>query len=479
MFTLPLAAVSTVSVSNSAIAADDGTKRAETGDDFATLLGMQVVVAAGEPKIGPAITRPALPKGGKTLPEVAEVAPEATQTASSEFPATGDPAQLPQEELPALPTDVFALATPASMVPVARQAGAGPASRGATTAPACPTPLTPDGTKPLEAATTFAVRQPKSVPQVPQAQSPAPVTVAKSDAATVIASKPNNQPAERDDTGEKPAPGRPKAAPQFSLPVQAAVRAVLVHSADPAQPVGAIKPAPILPEQAAAQATIALAARGNPERPARLPKADAGIALPSDSGTQTALPLASLRPLKHSLAEHTPSADLQTALAVATPDGGPLSAPQTAAPAPSAPPAFARHDFAAMIDRLIEARDSAGAQPVAMTVPHDDFGPVSLHFRTADDGLTVTMASPDPDFARAVSAAVAPAGASNQGDLNRQGGEPASSRQHGGGSAGNDLAGEPRAGSRDAERDGSRQRRDQARLQRSAPRQQGSSGIFA
>ena len=280
------------------------------------------------------------------------------------------------------------------------------------------------------------------------------------------------------DIAEKPAPGRPSAAPQFSVPAQAAARAVLVHGVEAGLTVDPIKPAPVLPERAAAQATIALAARGNSERPARVRPGPA-IALPTDAATQAALPLAPLRPLKAVLAERALSADLPPALVAAPAQGDPQSVPQAAAPAPSAPPTLARHDFAAVIDRLIEARDLAGAQPVAMTLRHADFGAVSLDFRPADDGLTVTMASPDPDFARAVSAAAAAGAANNPGDAARQGGEFASSRQHGSGSAGDDHAGEPPAGSREAEREGSRQRRNQAPPQGSAPRQQGRSGIFA
>lgn len=285
-------------------------------------------------------------------------------------------------------------------------------------------------------------------------------------------------PGKKDDTAEKPAPARPNAAPQFSLPAQASDRAVLVRSADATQPGGPNKPAPILPEQAAAQATIALAARGNPERPGRVAHPVAAIALPTDAETPSALPPVQLPQLKDGLAERLPSADLSAPLVTANLESDPQSAPQATTTAPASVPAPTRHDFTAMIDRLIEARDMAGAQPIAMTLRHEDFGTVSLNFRTVEDGLTVTMASPDPEFVRAVGAAAA-SGAMSQGDLTRHSGETAPSRQHLGGSMSEDSTGQSRAGSREAERDGSRQRRDQPQPQRNATRQPSRSGIFA
>ena len=465
MLTVPLAAVSAVSAINSAIAAEDGAKRAETGDDFATLLGLQVAVAAGESRPAPPITRPALPKGGKALPEVAEADPETAEVASADQPAPEEPAPLPQArlELSALPQTALAFFAPVQIIPA--------------TAPASPLPHGPAGAKPVEAnakrvAAPESPRLPEGLAPLPQTAKPAPTVAAEPEAKSEIA------PGKKDDTAEKPARARPNAAQQFSLPAQASDRAVLVRNADATQPGGPNKPAPVLPEQASAQATIALATRGNHERPARLPQAVAAEALPTDAETQSAFQPPLLRPLKAVLAERAAPADLLPALASAAPEGDLLSTPQAAASAPSAPPAPTRHDFAAMIDRLIEARDMAGAQPIAMTLRHEDFGAVSLNFRTADDGLTVTMASPDPEFARAVGAAAA-SGAMSQGDLTRHSGETASSRQHSGGSLSEDSTGQSRAGSREAERDGSRQRRDQPQPQRNEARQPSRSGIFA
>ena len=106
----------------------------------------------------------------------------------------------------------------------------------------------------------------------------------------------------------------------------------------------------------------------------------------------------------------------------------PLAAEQSAAaatPPPAIGPATsttasttastnaAPHDFAALIDRLVEARQAAQtsltSQVVNAAVTHSEFGRVSLQFRQDAEGLSVAMASADPDLARAVQIAAAAA----------------------------------------------------------------------
>lgn len=81
--------------------------------------------------------------------------------------------------------------------------------------------------------------------------------------------------------------------------------------------------------------------------------------------------------------------------------GQPLTAPQPIGPAGTLRP----HDFAALIDRLSAAREGAGPAAVSVTVAHQDFGPVRLHFRPEEAGLSVALTSADPEFARAAAAA--------------------------------------------------------------------------
>ena len=467
MLTVPLASVSAVAAINSVISTEDGSKRAETGDDFAALLGLQVAVAAGETKPGPAIARPVLPKDGKALPVAADVTPETFEPTSPDLSASDDRLTSSQPELLTLQSSLFAQTAPASNALVAAQPVAAFAPPPAATTSDLPVPLAPKGAKPTNVAI-----QPNSEALVSQPKFQPPGDATKPNRATEVTTTPD------DDATGQPAQTRPNSAPPFALPGQAAARAVLVHSADAGQRGDPIKPAPVLPEQAAAQATLALAARGIPERLARSPEAATGIALPTDPEAASVLPLAPRHRLNSLAAEQAQSVDSSAPLVTANLESDPQSAPQATTIAPASVPAPARHEFTAMIDRLIEARDLAGAQPIAMTLRHEDFGTVSLNFRTADDGLTVTMASPDPEFARAVGAAAA-SGAMSQSDLTRHSGETASSRQHSGGSLSEDSTGQSRDGSREAERDGSRQRRDQPPPQRSAAREQGRSGIFA
>lgn len=75
-------------------------------------------------------------------------------------------------------------------------------------------------------------------------------------------------------------------------------------------------------------------------------------------------------------------------------------------------------DFAALIDRLVEARSAAQAtsepHTVSAAIEHADFGQVSLQFRQDAAGLSVVMASADPDLAKALQVA-APVGGSLAG----------------------------------------------------------------
>lgn len=104
------------------------------------------------------------------------------------------------------------------------------------------------------------------------------------------------------------------------------------------------------------------------------------------------------------------------------------AAPASAAAAPTGPaqvaPVTRPHEFAALVDRLVAARDALQPQPVSLAVQHAEFGPVQLHFRHDQGGLSVSLASADPDFARAVSAAVPPVQAAAASDSTAFGSAP-------------------------------------------------------
>lgn len=85
------------------------------------------------------------------------------------------------------------------------------------------------------------------------------------------------------------------------------------------------------------------------------------------------------------------------------------AAPAQSAAVPQAAIRPAPHDFAALVDRLVEARDAAGAHPVSAAIAHGEFGRVSLRFHQDGGALSVAMSSADPGFAPAVAAAAASA----------------------------------------------------------------------
>ncbi len=79
------------------------------------------------------------------------------------------------------------------------------------------------------------------------------------------------------------------------------------------------------------------------------------------------------------------------------------------------PQAVRPHDFAALVDRLVEARDSGRAASGNLSVMHSDFGTVTMRFSHDGGNLQVSLANADPEFARSVSAAL-PADSSGKGD---------------------------------------------------------------
>ena len=79
-----------------------------------------------------------------------------------------------------------------------------------------------------------------------------------------------------------------------------------------------------------------------------------------------------------------------------------------AGPAATPPPLIASprpHDFSALVDRLVAAREAVQPQGATLTVAHAEFGPVELRFRHEERGLAVSLTNADPDFVRAAAAA--------------------------------------------------------------------------
>lgn len=114
-----------------------------------------------------------------------------------------------------------------------------------------------------------------------------------------------------------------------------------------------------------------------------------------------------------------PSASLPFTLTAAAPvDATANPAQSVARIAAETGGAIRPHDFTALVDRLIEARDAARPHAATMAVMHAEFGEVSLRFSHTDGALSVAISNQDPEFNRAVSAAMPAERA--QGDTNAQ-----------------------------------------------------------
>ena len=82
----------------------------------------------------------------------------------------------------------------------------------------------------------------------------------------------------------------------------------------------------------------------------------------------------------------------------------PLPAPSPfAAPVSTTP----TQDIAALVDRITEARAAAAPDTVRAALVHEEFGSVSLNFRSEASHIHVTLGNADPGFAPAVQAAAA------------------------------------------------------------------------
>jgi hypothetical protein len=227
---------------------------------------------------------------------------------------------------------------------------------------------------------------PLAAPSAPSPDLPHPVLVAQNPvqhppASTLAQAKPNelSQPTK---ATAQPTPA-PATLSVITVPTMPALRSdePQVHlnlvADDPAQAREGAKPSVVIPRF---EPPAAIAAE-RPWTPAKaLPAFSADLTLP------VAEPVA-------------PAAALAAAAAPA------LSGASAFIPAD---PALRPHDFTQLVDRLIAARELAAPQGFQLAVQHGEFGAIRLSFRQEGDGLNVTMASTDPDFARVVSAAPAP-----------------------------------------------------------------------
>lgn len=226
---------------------------------------------------------------------------------------------------------------------------------------------------------------------------------------------------------------------------------------DLVQPLLLLAVQPALPERtpAPAAAPDAAAASAAPRLPTAAPQAAQSPVQPlaqlppQPTAQPNAKPVANLRPetvlavrasSEPALAEAASPAEPAIITAQLLQNG---TAPSVAATAPT--PADRPQDFAALVDRLVAAREALQPQSVTLAVRHSDFGAVQLRFQQDASGLSVALASADPDFARAVSAAVQPVSATDTANSTGNNNTGSSFSQTGSGAA-SDSSAQSRSG---------------------------------
>lgn len=364
--------------------------------DFGDLLTAQIAAPGGAPALPvslnpltaalPALQTAAasLPEGGKILPgalpdaaPVPGTVPGPVAMPASEPVAMPDPAGTAAQLLTAVHSDPEPAVAPDKPMPLAAPLRLPIAARvkdeaAQETAPAATDRADADegDTMPIAAANPA----PATLQAVPLNPAPAVETSA--------AKSVEQTPADQSPPAARPATRLP---PQAQLAQAEPVRAPAMPAA-PAQP----QALPVLAlDRAAPQAAAVLAPAlpGNAPAPALSARVRLNETPPSQISE---LPL------------DTAQADgAALAIPLASP-AAPVAAPDTA---PTAPLANRPHDFAALVDSLVAAREAAQPQTVAVALSHAEFGQVHLRFNHDDAGLSVSMASADPDFARAVNLA--------------------------------------------------------------------------
>ena len=191
-----------------------------------------------------------------------------------------------------------------------------------------------------------------------------------------------------------------------SIPIAPRARPAVLATPDPA-PQAVAHAAP----QAAFLRTAAAPITAQPDQPVTPPDAPQQAVRPPAMLRVEIAAAGAAEPIAKALDMAWP-APRRTVLAEAVSAASVLGTPDSAAPQPAAAlttPTLAAsprpHDFAALVDRLVAAREAVQPQGATLTVAHAEFGPVELRFRHEPHGLAVSLASADPDFSRAAAAA--------------------------------------------------------------------------
>jgi len=339
---------------------------------FANLLGADEAAAPGEP-MAPAFAPanrqdlaalpPALLVTGKTLPPMVAVAETAAQP----------------DAAPAGP--------PVPVLPLLR------------------------AVRPLEVGQPVRTRAPAAQTS-DQAPAPAEDTTETTPVSlTTIVFALTSVPAQADPAAAAPTPT------QGATPAQPAPASLLLSPAIAAQINGQALPRP-------AEQTTPRGADADDARTLHVPSAPAAVAAQAQftlasPAAPTAPTSLRLRPIVETKTADVNETGASGAVPAVIADGAPAIPTTAPATATAGGLPGLGHSFAAVVDRLMAARDAVQAdgpaQPVAVNLRHAEFGTVSVRFEQRADGLSVALASPDPDFARAVQAAAPASGGSDAG----------------------------------------------------------------
>lgn len=331
--------------------------------DFAALLNIQTLTAG--PTEDAPVAQPGLlvaataalpvPANGKILPVGLPVALPSEAPAAQAQPVDQDPAAAPPAALPS------AIATLPTALLKARPAG--PAAQAAPADAPQPT-MSEDVAEPADPA--IAVTEPlATLPVIALVSQPASPGEPASPAETALSRE----------------PGRPTQAPI------------------------AASPQPAMSQPAVIQPAVSAAGQQTPP-----PSTPQLTALPEAAPAEREAAVQQVRMIEPAAAQPVAASETVLAAPPVIRDAAPAAITATTAAAERP------HDFTALVDRLVAAREAMQPQSVTMAVRHAEFGAVQLRFQQDASGLSVAMASADPDFARAVSAAVPPVQAASTSD---------------------------------------------------------------
>jgi len=394
--------------------------QAQTGKPDGKMLPLLLPPVLPDPSFGPDNSSAAAFAAGEVSPDLARITPDANgQTPIADLvpPAQPDLTAIPAS---AIVLPVQPVGTPVS-VGEARSASskqpahdpirmeARPAAgRTSVAAPAEPIPSAPVAARLASAGERVKMVSMPSAPYQAPASAIAP-TMAQPAVVTPKSSMPILA-------------ASVQVAARVAISAKVAERGMSAAPYRPADPVIADEPQPASPAPLSAPVTRQATVPSGPAAQAAEPLPELPISAAAavtaeqavDDVTTAALPA----PVPLVVTAETPA-----------PSPSPLSAPEAdLRPAISAP-----HDFAGLVERLVEARDAVVPPAVRTALHHSEFGRVALAFNTDQGALSVQMASPDPAFAPAVAAA-AQASTGADPSTGQNSGQPRSDGQSQGGS---------------------------------------------